>query len=87
MKKSVFLIAAASAAVLGLASLKAQTPAGPEQDLQLLVARLEARVNELQAQQQSSLREIDAKIERVLANQEKIIKELEIVKVRASLRP
>jgi peptidoglycan hydrolase CwlO-like protein len=48
------------------------------------VAKLDAKIDKVSASQDSADKEILQKLDQVLGNQEKMIKELEIVKLRAS---
>lgn len=50
-------------------------------------AQLALKIGALQEQQEKGQTEISRKLDQVLANQAKILNELEIVKVRATLRP
>lgn len=48
------------------------------------VSKLEAKMDKLSVTQDNTAKEISMKLEQVLSNQENILKELAIVKVRAS---
>ncbi|HAH20503.1 MAG: hypothetical protein A2Y00_04915 [Omnitrophica WOR_2 bacterium GWF2_43_52] len=82
MIKKIFLVVIFLICVAGLSlrTLCAQKePAEPPQTLQ----HIESRLEELTAITRSQ-KDLDKKLDRVLSNQEKIIAELGIIKVRAS---
>lgn len=85
MKTRLYAFAAAAAVAVGcMAAFGIQRPVAAGEESPAL-GSLAADVQSLQAQQEKSQREINAKLDRILANQEKILQQLDVVKVRVSL--
>ena len=86
--KKRYAAAACFVLVLGMAlaaraHAQPRAPEGQDSSAEKLDT-LEARINMLQTQAEKSDREIQAKLAMVLQNQEKILRQLEIVKVRTT---
>lgn len=89
-KKFMFILAISILLCLGLGlPLRAQKHPNEEMtlfDFSEKFTQLEAKVEKLSASLDKTNKEILKKLDQALSNQEKIINELEIVKVRASRR-
>jgi hypothetical protein len=88
-KKAFYIAVITTGFCLGLCFyLKAQRPAQEEPadmpDLIEGVNQIESKLGAFSQDVSSSNREISRKLDQILSNQDKILKELDIVKVRAS---
>lgn len=86
MSRKILLSAVVCAAVLCCVSRLHAQRGRAEDGAGQTAAGVEAGLNDLQLRQEQSQRELGAKLDRILANQERILRELEIIKVRASLK-
>lgn len=86
-RKSIFILTAGIFLCLGLwFNLRAQTTIEQNINIPEKLARLESKIDKLSADMDIKNREILKQLDQVLSNQQTILKELSIVKVRASIK-
>jgi|GEM_PF-2429251 len=93
-RKRIFIAVACCAAVLAFAAVsRAQRAPAPEDDIATALESMKTRINDLQtrisdlqARQEQGQGENEQKLNQILQNQEKILRELDVLKVRISIR-
>lgn len=86
-RKRIFIAVVCCVALLAFAAVsRAQRAAAPEDDVAKALDSLKARISALQDLQDRAQGDNAQKFNQILQNQDKILRELDVIKVRISIR-